>query len=208
MKRSILNSILLVVVLMSIPVFVLANQDVTYDMTPVAYFGTDDSIEESLAVLVRNHDEVVMMLHTSQMEPGNAVTAWWVIFNNPEACSDGICNGDDLPQNGGAPEVEAAMIFADGQIVSDNGAARFTSRLSVADTSNAYAFETLGLTDVEQAEIHLVVRTHGQALEDGDLLTAQLSTLNGGCENGSEESGLAGPNTCSNIQSAIFIAGS
>ncbi len=183
------------------------DADLTFTMEPVNAFGTQDAVDDAFSVVVRNGDEVAMMFHTSDLIPGDAVTAWWVIFNNPAACSDGVCNGDDLPQNGGAPDVQAAMILADGQIVDEAGQARFTARLDVADTSKAYAFETEGLTAIDQAEIHLVARTHGPALEDPDLLAAQLASLNGGCENGSEASGLPGPNTCSNVLSSIHIAG-
>lgn len=208
MKHLIRTLVLFVVAAgaLVVPLSIYAEAELTYDMAQVNHFGTQDAIDDAFSVLVRNGDEVSMMIHTSDLVPGEALTAWWVIFNNPAACSDGVCNGDDLPQNGGAPEVEAAMIWADGQVVDVDGVAQFTARLSADDTSNAYAFETQGLTNVETAEIHMVVRTHGSALEDSELLEAQLTTLNGGCENGSEVSGLPGPNTCTNIQSAIFIA--
>lgn len=43
------------------------------------------------------------------------------------------------------------------------------------------------LLDAKGAEIHFVIRTHGQAIPD--LVDEQISTLNGGCP----------PNTCSNV---------
>ena len=190
-----------------LPTVGFAQDNLYFTLEPINNFGTQDEIADAFSVLVRNDDEVSMMFHAGDLNPGDAVTTWWVIFNNPEACSDGVCNGDDLPQNGGAPEVDAAMLFADGQIVDEGGKAQFTARLEVNDASNAYAFETSGLTDAENAEIHLVARTHGPALEDADLLAAQLNSLNGGCENGSEASGIAGPNTCANVLSSIHIAG-
>jgi len=210
MKRSIsiASLLIIVVVALALSLAVSAEDELIHSLEAVNVFGTEDAIDEAFSVLVRNGDEVAMMLHTSDLTPGEALTVWWVIFNNPTACSDGICNSDDLPQNGGAPDVEAAMLYADGHVVDEDGKAHFTSRLSAGDASNAYTFETDGLTDVENAEIHLVVRTHGPALlDDAELLEAQLGTLNGGCENGSETSGLPGPNTCANIQSSIFIAG-
>ncbi len=200
--------ILLVMVAgLALPAMSFANESIVYTLEPVTVFGSEDEINESFSVVMRNDEEAAMMLHTSDLTPDEAVTVWWVVFNNPSACSDGICASDDLPQNGGDLAVEAAMIFADGQIVDAFGNAEFTSRLALGDTSNAYAFETNGLTDLENAEIHLVVRTHGEALDDADLLEAQLTTLNGGCENGSEASDPPNPNTCTNIQSSIHIAG-
>lgn len=161
------------------------------------------TVDDAFSVLVRGEDEIAMMLYAEDLPANEAVTAWWVIFNNPEACSD-VCNSDDLPQNGGDLAVDAAMILADGMVVGSDGSAEFTARLAVGDTSDAYAFETQGLQDVANAEVHLVIRSHGQAIVE--LLDAQTGTLNGGCENGSEASGTAGPNTCTNVMASLHFA--
>ncbi len=39
-----------------------------------------------------------------------------------------------------------------------------------------------GLTDMDNAEIHLFVRSHGPASDDPEVLEAQLSQLMGGCD--------------------------
>lgn len=173
-------------------------------ISPAMMMADEMEITDAYSVLVRNEDEISMMFHTAELAPGDAVTVWWVIFNNPAACADSPCTSSDLPQNDGNPEAQAAMIYADGGVIGDDGRASFTARLDVGDNENAYAFETDGLTDLENAEVHLVIRTHGEALED--MLAAQITTLNGGCDNGSETTGEAGPNTCANVMASIHIA--
>lgn len=48
-----------------------------------------------------------------------------------------------------------------------------------------------------RAEIHIVVRGHGPALEDPEDLKAQLTQLNGGCP----------PNACGNVQASLHRVG-
>ena len=207
MKKSHRSTGILVIVMIALafPLVIASAQDETQFSISSVYTMQDNAdVENAYSVLVRDEDEIAMMVHAEALPANDAVTAWWVIFNNPDACSE-VCNADDFPQNGGDPDVQAAMLFADGQIIGEDGKASFVARLSVGDASRAYGFESDGLQDIANAEVHLVLRTHGQALPD--LLEAQITTLNGGCENGSEASGEPGPNTCANLMASVHIAG-
>lgn len=41
-------------------------------------------------------DSATVLLITRHLTTGHAVTLWWVIFNNPSMCSDGVCGEDDV----------------------------------------------------------------------------------------------------------------
>ena len=207
MKRLIQLTLALVLAVgvLAVPLALSAQEEeLQVSTSPVHWMSDESEVEDTVSVIVRQEDEVAMMLHAAGFTPGDAVTAWWVIFNNPGVCSPPGCGSDDLPQNGGDAAVEAAMIYADGHVIGDDGWGRFTARLRVADTTGATVFDTEGLVDIQNAEIHLVTRTHGPVIED--MLDVQLSTLNGGCENGSEGTGAPGPNTCANLMGSTHLA--
>jgi hypothetical protein len=140
------------------------------------------------SLLARSREGVFMELHTSGLAAGSVVTAWWVVFNNPEECATSPCSVADLPN----PAVQSSLVNAAGRVVGADGAASYGDFLAVGDTTGA--FTGPGLLDPFKAEIHLVTRTHGPALTaDPAALAQQLSTFNGGCP----------PNTCANLQVSI-----
>ena len=53
-------------------------------------------VEGADAYLVRMEHGVYMHVTTDGLEPGHAVTMWWVVFNNPAACSGDECGEDDV----------------------------------------------------------------------------------------------------------------
>jgi hypothetical protein len=48
------------------------------------------------ATLIRMNGGVHVTVDTVGLTPGNAVTAWFVVFNSPENCSGGECGEDDI----------------------------------------------------------------------------------------------------------------
>jgi len=48
------------------------------------------------ADLKRSKEGVNLTVRTTGLEPGNAYTIWWVIFNDPEACSPTGCSDADF----------------------------------------------------------------------------------------------------------------
>lgn len=145
------------------------------------------------ATLVRNGSGVRMTLHTSQLNPGGAYTVWWVIFNDPDACTEGVpdlglrCSEEDL----GSPAVAASVLLATGHVVGKNGRGNFGAHLSTGQLTNDVLFGP-GLLDPLGAEIHLIVRGHGDPIPG--LVKAQISTVDGGCD----------INTCESQQFAAF----
>jgi hypothetical protein len=137
--------------------------------------------------LVRNSQGISLTLHTTGITPGDAVTVWWVIFNNPEACGGSPCGLADL----GNPAVNASVLFAAGHVIGGGNSTSFASHLNVGDVSEALFGP--GLLDPFNAEVHLVVRTHGPAIPG--MVDEQIHEFAGGCP----------PNTCDDIQFSIHL---
>ena len=125
-----------------------------------------------------------------------ALTLWWVVFNNPEAC-DGPCDGTDL----GNPAVEPSVLYSSGRVAARNGRATLIG--SVYEASRGYQDEIIagpGLIDADKAEIHMVVRSHGPRIKAIEL--EQITQfLDPGCVD------LGGPNECRDIQFSIHLPG-
>jgi hypothetical protein len=165
----------------------------TKDESPVFWFSNLAPVEGAYSTLVRNDRGVTMTFHTSQLVAGNAYTVWWIVFNNPAACSGG-CGLDDLTN----PAVRASLVFATGHVVG-NDTANFGAWLGVGDTDGVLSSPPspagpYGLENARTAEIHLVVRSHGPA--NPELLPDQISSFLGGC---------SASNPCSNVQASVHM---
>jgi hypothetical protein len=139
--------------------------------------------------LVRNKHGVTMNIFTTELDPGAVYTVWWIIFNEPENCPEAGCSGADLGTTNGA------VIWATGHVVGNDGFVNLSAHLSEGDTSGDQPFplpgNDVGLVDASKAEIHLVVRTHGDPIPGS--VYEQLSTFLGGCDD----------NTCADQQFAV-----
>ena len=154
---------------------------------------TFDGVDVGQATLRRTLRGITLKLDTSELEPGHAYSLWWVIFNNPNACAGGPgdCVGDDLA----TPAVEGSMMSAAGRIAKNNGRATLRAFLPVGFMHSGEGRQVRGpgLQSLFGAEIHAVLRTHGEAAEDPLEVVSQLSTLNGACNV-----------ECANVQFAVF----
>lgn len=105
-----------------------------------------------------------MTLQTSELGSGHSVTVWWVIFNEPENCKnphDGFaCGPADLPVFGGDDSALTSVVYAAGHQIGRSGRGTFSGSLATGDTSGALFGP--GLVNPTTAEIHLVVRDHGE----------------------------------------------
>ena len=133
---------------------------------------------------------------TTQLEPGTAYTAWWVIFNYPAKCEDG-CGADDLSN----PDVDASILYAAGRVADADGKAQFRSFLPVGLVRLNRTVEGRerhrlgpGLQRVWASEVHYIIRSHGPASPSTPILVEQLSTFNGSCDTA----------ICFNPQAVVF----
>ncbi len=123
-------------------------------------------------------DGVTYNILTSNLDPGAAYTNWAVVFNVPGECTV-PCGMDDLVPN---TAVNASVFWAAGEVIpnSSTGVANFSAFIPEGEPDED--IEVLfgpGLVDTEEAEVHVIIRTHGQPI-DG-LLYEQLNTVGGGC---------------------------
>jgi hypothetical protein len=164
------------------------------DTVNMVVFGTGAVVAPGIATstLVRNDNGVAMTIRTVGLPTNTADTVWWVIFNNPSVCRHGMgavrCGLGDLF----VPAVKASVQFATGHLIAGDGVGDYGAYLREGDRSGC-ASATLpcnGLFDSRTADVHLVVRTHGEPIPG--LIPDQIHSFNGGCP----------PNTCKNVQAA------
>lgn len=150
-----------------------------------------DAIPNSEAELERGDDSFAMEIKTSELVPGDAVSAWWMIWNHPENCAQEVCDLIDAFFN---PAVGFSLVNGRGAIVDEDGTAVFRSTVDVDSTNPSVPFpeailinDTLhsqfdpGLLNPEGAQVWFNLKTHGPASEDPQMLEEQLTTLSGGC---------------------------
>ena len=135
------------------------------------------------AKLVRGPNGISANFKTSELPAGQAVTLWFIVFNNPAGCNTSPCS---VPADVFNPAAEADFLWGGGHVTGGSGRATFAGHLAVGDTSGSGMTEigfpelALGLTDPAGAEVHLALHSHGPKLT-GQALVAQLSSFTGGC---------------------------
>lgn len=154
----------------------------------VVWFA-DQSTKAGTSQLLRTPAGVHATLQTSGLMPREAVTLWWVVFNDPRRCTL-PCNEDDIfidgdPSQGlnldGVAAADIVAGYAAGAVADRQGEALMAARLRTGSRVADVLFgETPVLKTTAQAEIHLVVRSHGPAVPG--LLAEQIGTYAGGCE--------------------------
>jgi hypothetical protein len=164
----------------------LIAQPVAQTTSPVQRFIDGSTVGGAFSTLVRSDDALRMHVSTSDLDPGAAYTVWWVIFNFPENCS-APCNMDDITNPALRTAVQTAVGFAAGHVVGNNGKGNFSGLLKVGDLSGfGDGVDSTpppplgpGLLNPLGAEVHLVIRTHGQQIPG--LVDEQIHTFEGGC---------------------------
>jgi hypothetical protein len=152
--------------------------------------------------LVRTDNGISMTINTSQLDPHAVHTVWWVIFNNPEHCVDG-CGPDDAMR----PETNASVFYAAGTIVGASGKASFAAHVrqgvypGPVDGVSVIDVDGPGLLYPRTAEVHLVIRTHGEPIPG--IVDGMLHSFNVGCPASPVD---PGPNECKNVQVALHSA--
>ncbi len=187
----------------SSPVYVHPSQD-----------ATAPEIAGAIAKLQSTEYGVYLYLRAAALQPGNAYTIWWVIFNAPENCAGGLFGGRQLNCVGGDALFNDAVVlgevaYATGRVAGSSGEGQFTALLRKGSVPGGWFGN--GLTNPQGAEIHFVMMDHGPAIPG--LVENQISTLRGGCTDESvpkafppvaHADGIPGPNTCRLVQFGVF----
>ena len=155
----------------------------------------DGSFEErdGTTVLARTKAGVGFTFNTRDLAAEAPYTVWWVTFNRPSRCLVPYrCGSDDL----GNPAAEPGVFFATGRMSDSYGQAEFSGQVDYGELpqgEDQVPFPGLDRPIRPGAEIHLVIRAHGPALDDPEALDAQLTRFDGGCP----------PNDCVDVQASL-----
>jgi len=148
--------------------------------------GIFEPIPQSSSTLTRTANGVTATLTTSGLAPDTAHTMWWLVFNNPEACTGGE-QGTELqclpPGDIGDPAVDASVFGGAGQVTDLYGRATFSAHAFTGEDNGLTLSSGPGIVDPFKAEIHLIIQDHGPAgrLADAGMLEEALRYPGVGC---------------------------
>ena len=196
-KRSLIIGCCVAVIVMALNGFASAQDDKSgnpkINSRSLIWMSTGLNVPASGSSLFRSKGGVFFTLTTSGLTPGDAVTLWLAVFNNPEHCATNPCTPADFAN----PAVDGTLLNTGGRVIGFDGSATFGAYRAVGDVTGARpGVGTLnGLVDPLRAQIHLVVRDHGMAqIGNPSVLQDQLSMFFGGCPAGVG---------CANLQASV-----
>lgn len=142
-----------------------------YVDAPVYQFGSHQRVGHS--TLLRSPTGLSFHVATSGPADGSELdghllSIWLLVFNRGEYCTteggrDGLphCGLDDLVSvlSGGPNTAQIDIVYATGKIVGSGGNTQFAGFVKEGDIKQTTF--SLGLVDSSQAEIHVLVRSHG-----------------------------------------------
>lgn len=143
-----------------------------------------DEVPQAGSLLVRSASGLTATFNTAGLTPGNAVTLWFIVFNNPAACYDGAGNCTILDLMFNFLATEADFHFGGGNVVGAAGMSNFAGHLNVGDElrsgSAEFGYPAVPLSNPAGADVLLALHSHGPK-QTGTVLKAQLSSFLGGC---------------------------
>lgn len=176
-------------------------------------FNFDDlsRVAGARGTIERSDNEICLGVVTRGLPPG-AYTLWGIAFDSPDDCTHGgedipplpgRCGpGDDSPAAREATEATGQWMGA--FLVGPDGRGHLSSCVELGnprlDGSGQLLFGD-GM-DNPGAEIHGIIKSHGEALyDDPELLGWQLTHVAGGCGGPG-----GGTNVCEDLQLVIWVA--
>jgi hypothetical protein len=153
-KRRLLVALALVGLLSAIP---LARAGAATQTTSDVTLLSDPSVVVGTSTLTRTESGISFTLDTTGLEPGHALTIWWMVVN---------------------PDGGVAVLYAAGHVIDEDGTAEFGGYLMVGDSDGYVMGSDTSLEDALEATVYLVVRDHGPA--DPRTVKAQIQTF-GAC---------------------------
>ena len=151
MKRRLLITLAIVGLLAAIPLSRAgAAAQTTSDVTLIS----DPSVVVGTSTLTRTERGISFSLETTGLEPGHAVTIWWMVVN---------------------PDGGMAVLYAAGHVIDEDGTAEFGGYLQVGDSDGYAMGDDTSLEDALDATVYLVVRDHGPAKPG--LVNQQIQTF-------------------------------
>ncbi len=165
-------------------------------------------IDGSSVMLNKSAAGAAMILETSKLTPGHAVTVWFVAIQSPENCASNPCS--PVEAMGMVEQMNSVATNAGGTVVGADGHIRVQGFLPVGEVAGNFYDTTF--TAPETSEYHIVVHDHGPLIPE--LASDQISSFRGGCTaesvppfypESSSTDGIGGPNSCITQQVALFV---
>ncbi len=128
--------------------------------------------------LTRTDDSLFIVVESCDLVPGDAYTLWWVVFNDPTECASHPCTGFDF----GNSLVGGSVGNASGNIAKSDGTMEFGGALrqDAGEDGHEILFGDMLTADPHDAEVHIVVQSHGQG-RGGEKLRQQLTYFEANC---------------------------
>ena len=143
-------------------------------------FPQEEPIDGS-STIVRHHDKVGFSFTSRELIPGNVYTLWIMNFDKPRKCFEPCgCTLADF----GNPDVNGGAVGAlTGRVADDYGQLDLQTTLEYGELpDNAGQILVPGPIKNRRAHLLLILRDHGPASTDPDILDQQLTTWAGGCD--------------------------
>jgi hypothetical protein len=133
-KRRLLVAVMAVGLLTAIP---LSRAGAATQTTSDVTLTSDPSVVVGTSTLTRTESGISFTLETTGLEPGHAVTIWWMVTN---------------------PDGGVAVLYATGRVIGKNGG-QFSGYLQVGDSSGYVMGDDTSLEAALEATVTLVSGT-------------------------------------------------
>ena len=135
--------------------------------------GSPETYIDGTTSIVRTSEGVSLTANTRGLNPGYAYTLWLMTFENPENCAVPCeCRVPD----GANPDVGLGVFWTAGRVADSNGQIVLNSHVNYGEIPQGENQVLLPVGAEKKAEFKLVVREHGLALTNPDMLDQQLSS--------------------------------
>lgn len=193
LRKMIVVSISVLILAILVAGSVVANPRLRGSRSDV-YWTWDPDTPTGKSVLVRTNKGIAARYRPSGLTPGNAVTGWAIVFNQPQNClpEPFDCGPDDMfhpDYPGQQGPAEGDFLITRGHVIDANGEGYLSGVIRVNDNSGSGLAEVIcpetldctgGLTNPKGALFVLATHDHGPALTGQDLQD-QISSFLGGC---------------------------
>ncbi len=164
-------------------------------------------VQGTSAVLEKGEFGAAMAVKSSGLTPGDVVTVWWVVIQNPSVCAGETCTPSETMLDGELSD--SVVTLAASGVVADDGTISLAGYLPKGDVEGNF-FDTT-FHSPEAAEYHLPIHNHGPL--DPEIAQEMLNSFRAGCTDESIPDyypqtaladGVAGSFDCKTVQVVAF----
>lgn len=157
------------------PSVALAAAPSTFQVSNIVDFETGVPGAGS-GTMTRTKKAVWVDINAADLSANTVYTLWWVVWNNPNKCTDG-CGEDDIGVRGNS------IFYAGGFISDDGGNANVSVHLEAGNLRGGIQVLLGGGLDPNKgnrAEMHIIIRSHGEPV--AGFVDLQIGSVEGLCD--------------------------